>query len=221
MWDVYVYFFLIAASVVIWALKYRGLSPGVRALGVIQLITLVFEGYAAYLMVRKTVNLHIYHVLIPAQFLFYSYVYARELTGSNIKKAIFYAMPLYVGFAFLVLIGFQSSSEFNSYTRVGKNVLITCWALLYYKEVFLGLKVKRLVEEPMFWISTGLWFYSLGNVFVEGLMNHLLSQSSRWAETIYYVNVLLGLLLHLLFVVAFWVSGGKPGFSNGLFRTSH
>lgn len=203
MWDVYLYFLLILVAVGLWAITYRQLTSGLKLLGFILLLTLLVEGYAAYLLFQRTRNLHVYHVLIPVQYVLFSWLYYKELASRKAKKIVLVSVPLFLLAALISTLYLQTIREYNSYIRLLKNILLTCWPLLYYREVFIGLRVVRLTKEPMFWISTGLFFYSLGNFFVDGLMNYLLHLSQEWAQTLYWISTYLGLFLNGTFVVSF------------------
>jgi hypothetical protein len=78
------------------------------------------------------------------------------------------------------------------------------WILLYYRQLFIQLKIIKLEREPLFWISTGLLFYAFGSFFVEGLMKELIDYSLALASK-YYYNILIVLVsfLYVMFIVSF------------------
>jgi hypothetical protein len=102
-------------------------------------------------------------------------------------------------FAFTI----QPLNAYNSYAVIIKNSLLSIWILCYYRELFVLLHINRIEQEPLFWISTGVLFYSLGDFFVEGLMNYLISHSMDLAQKLYYIYYLLNILLYLTFIMAF------------------
>ncbi len=207
MWIIlYIYFFFLILSVFFWAYKYGDLKISLRIAGFTALATLLVDVYAAYLLSHDTNNNYLYHILIPIQYVLLSLMFYKELSAPIVRKSILSTLPIFIFAVVFITLRLQSIIEYSSYTRVLKNVLLACWCLLYYREVFLGLRINRLETEPMFWISTGLFFYSLGNVFVDGLMNYLLEQSRGWAKPIYYVNIFLGILLNITFLVSFLLS---------------
>ncbi|WP_066835864.1 hypothetical protein [Rufibacter ruber] len=210
MWSVYIYFAFLALSVVVWSLRFKHLDTPQKILGLCLAITLLVEAYAAHLMFQKINNSFLYHLLIPLQYLFLSGVFYVALSGKRIRRAILLTLPVYVVAVLIFFLTVQTILEYNSYARVLKNVLVVAWVLFYYREVFIGVKVSRLEREPMFWISTGLLFYSLGNVFVDGLMYYLIHQSYSWARPIYLINVFLGILLNLTFLISFLVKREPP-----------
>ncbi len=210
MWDIYVYFIQLALGLLLWALKFRHLPVGLKILGYTLLLTLLAEGYAAYLMFQRTTNFYLYHFLVPLQYTLFSCLFYSELKGGRARKTVLASIPLYLLVSSLILLLLQETSEVNTYARLLKNVLIICWAFLYCREIFLGLTVVQLEKEPMFWVSTGLFFYSLGNFFVEGLMNRILEVSYALAHALYFISIFLGLLLNITFLVAFALCGRSP-----------
>ncbi|MDX5483203.1 MAG: hypothetical protein LPK07_16100 [Hymenobacteraceae bacterium] len=203
MWVIYIHFALVLLPLVLWSVKYKDLGMDLRILGFAMAITLLVEGYAAYLVFQLTRNLYLYHLLIPIQYTLFSLVIYQALEGITARKTVLVSIPLYLLIVLLITLHLQTTTEFNSYARLMKNALLACWTLLYYREVFKGLRVIRLDREPMFWISTGLFFYSLGSFFVDGLMNYLLGLSYEIAHTLYYISVFLGYMLYITFLIAF------------------
>lgn len=203
MWEIYIHFSLVLLPLALCLFKYRALGADLRILGITIAVTLLIEGYAAYLVFQLTRNLYLYHLLIPIQYTLFSLVFYKALEGATSRKAILVSIPLYLLTVLLITLHLQTTSEFNSYARLIKNALLACWALLYYQEVFRDLRVARLDREPMFWISTGLFFYSLGSFFVDGFMNYLLALSYETAHTLYYISVFLGYMLYATFLIAF------------------
>ncbi|WP_242917390.1 hypothetical protein [Pontibacter liquoris] len=203
MWEVAIYFSLLSLNLLIWATSYRHLQPASRLLGLGLLLTLVVEGFAAYLMFHNIRNLYLYHFLTPLQYALFALVFYKVLTGTRLRQAVLASLPLYLAASTYFTLCLEGLSEYNSYALSLKNVLIVCWALGYYKEVFESLQVTRLTHEPMFWVSTGLFFYSLGSFFVDGLMNQLLSDSFELASALYYISIFLEYLLYITFLIAF------------------
>lgn len=174
-----------------------------RLLGYAILITFLFELYAVNLMFNMTRNLYVFHLLTPIQYALYALVFFKTLQDRKLQRFILLSIPLFFLAALLITFYLQPPSEFNAYTSSMKNVLLACWVLLYYKEVFTGLRIIRLSREPMFWVSTGLLFYSLGSFFLYGLMNHLLVKSYEIAHMLYYFSEFLGYILYITISIAF------------------
>lgn len=202
MWDIYFHFGFLLGALIVWGLKFRNFNLHLKLLGFVILATLLIEGYATILMLQRIRNLYLYHYLTPLQFSLFSYIFYLILEDSRSRKIILYSIPLYLLISFLLTLQVQGFSEYNSYALSLKNLLLTIWVLLYYRETFTSLKVVRLTRDPMFWISTGLLFYSLGSFFVDGLMHYVLGESFEMANALFYISIFLGYLLHGTFFIA-------------------
>jgi len=203
MWDIYLHFILALAALTIWGTSYRYLRTELKMLGYILFITLLFEGYSLYLMLQGIRNLYLFHILTPLQYALYSVLFYLVIREKRARRLILITIPLGVLASALITLFIQPPSEFNSYASSLKNILISCWVLLYYRDVFTQLNVIKLDREPMFWVSTGLFFNSLGSFFLFGLMNDLLEQSYELAHLLYYFSEFLGYVLFLTFAIAF------------------
>jgi hypothetical protein len=168
------------------------------------MITLPFELYGGYLQSFKLNNLFIYHVLVPVQYAIYSLIYYLRIDSGSIKKIILLSVFLVAAAALVLALTIQPLHSYNSYVIVLSNFLIVMWILLYYRQLFIQLKIIKLEREPLFWISTGLLFYAFGSFFVEGLMKELIDYSLALASK-YYYNILIVLVsfLYVMFIVSF------------------
>lgn len=237
MLDVYITLSFNVSILILFALKYPEASYEQKVLGFLFVVTLPFEAYGGYLQSFRVNNLFIYHVLIPVQYAFYALIYYQCIESTSVKKSILLSVPLVAAAAIGLAFTIQPVSSYNSYVIVLCNLLILAWIMIYYRQIFVQLKIIRLGPEPMFWISTGLLFYCLGSFFVEGLMKRLIEQSPQLA-TRYYYNIFMVLVsfLYIMFMIAFlgrdfftkyeraryvcttslWLSQAAPSFSCSL-----
>jgi hypothetical protein len=202
MWPIYVNFTLLLGNLFLWIIKFRYLRIELRIVGLALLVTCIFEALAAYLMLNGIRNLFLFHILTPFQYILYTLLFNRTIHNPLLRRITLYSIPLYLLITLLITLSIQKTSEFNSYALLLKNILIACWAIFYYRETFTTPKVSRLEKEPLFWISTGLLFYSLGSFFVDGLMNYMISQSYSLANKVYYVSLWLSYALYITFLIA-------------------
>lgn len=209
MWAALIHFSLLFLSISIGAVKYRYLRNELRLLGVLLFLTFLVEGYATYLMFRNTRNLYLYHILTPLQYIIYAFVFRIVIQTTWVKRLITLSAPAFLLTSLLVTLYVQGTAAYNSYGLMLKSFLITCWVLGYFVEVFAKLSLDRLETEPIFWVCTGLLFYSLGSFFLEGLMNYLLLQEHAYTLNLYYASLVMGYLLYSSFIVAFILE--KPG----------
>lgn len=208
MWDIVIHFGLLLINLLLWGARYRFLPPPLRLLGVPLALTLLVESYAAYLMWQLTRNLYLYHLLTPLQYTGYALVFFRALGPGRPAKAVLLSIPFFL-LASLLLSLLQGTGNFNSYAASLQHLLLTGCTLLYYHDVFTRLNIERLLTAPMFWVSTGILFNSLGKFCLYGMMNMLLAESFVLARLLYTVIGFLGYVLYLNFLIAFLLGSRK------------
>lgn len=203
MWEIYLNFILLGINIVLWWYKFHWLDSSLKLLGVLVLTTFIAEGYAFYLHQSNTNNLFIFHILVPSQYLICALIFYIEIQNRQIRKGVLGSCITLFVLAFAFAFSIQKLNEYNSYVAISKHFFLVLCILFYYRQIMVNVEMNNPLQEPMFWISTGLLFYSLGNFFIEGYMNILIEKSMEMARRLYFVNVLLGLFMYILFIIGF------------------
>lgn len=207
MLDVYLIISFEVVIICLFLLKIRQTTLEQKLVGALILVSFPFELYAGYIQSFKQNNLFIYHILTPIQYTFYAFIYYFAVHAESVKKIILFSVPVVILAGLALGFTIQPVTSYNSYTIILSNLFTIVWIFTYYRETFVQLKIIRLEREPLFWISTGLLFYSLGGFFVEGLMNYLIEQSPQLAPKFYYrITVVLVCFLHVMFIISFLCS---------------
>ena len=81
--------------------------------------------------------------------------------------------------------------------------------MLYFKEKLEETGNVALKKDPLFWITTGILFYFLGNVFVEALLNYLIKKEINIARSLYKKSYIFSYLLFILIITGFLVIPNK------------
>lgn len=121
-------------------------------------------------------NSWLYNISIPVEYIFYSFLFYKSYQSRLFKKIagiLFYAIPVGSLFNIVFIQGFFA---FN--TNI---LLVGCCVMIFLCCLFFADLFKRenefvLLREPMFWITTGLLFFNLGelsyNLFFDYLLVH-------------------------------------------------
>ena len=202
--DFYLIIFFLSLLAFVFFIKLKVATPDQNIIGLMVLVTLPFELYAGYLQANRTNNLFIYHLLVPIQYIFHSFIFYYYIESNKIKKIILFSIPVVIVTAIFLTFSIQPIEKYNSYVIVITSFFTCAWILIYYRQLFIQLTIINIEKEPLFWISTGLLVYSLGNFFVEGLMKELIEHSMEMAKWYYYnVYMLLLSFLYIMFIIAF------------------
>ncbi len=62
----------------------------------------------------------------------------------------------------------------------------------------------NLQSDPLFWINVGFLIYFIGNLFIKGLLNTLITNDKEMAKTIYGYGYFLEFLLFIQINIALY-----------------
>ena len=108
-------------------------------------------------------------------------------------------------FPMLVLLNMafiQGLTEFHSYTNALGSILTVFFCCLFFYELLLNPLEGELHKVPMFWISTGILFFYLGDLSFDLLYN-LLKNDAMGKDLFKSINNNLILILYSCFIIAF------------------
>jgi hypothetical protein len=90
-----------------------------------------------------------------------------------------------------------------------QGICTLCIVLLYFRDILVSKEILILTEEPIFWIATGVLFYTTGNLIATGFFHQMYAYSKPLALSMYKLNYVLNIIMSLLFGVAFVISTRK------------
>jgi hypothetical protein len=202
-WDFFVNFSLHILNVCLFIFLYKRANSFLKYVGLYVLITFLTEIAAAYYMFKKIPNHFLYHFLVPVQYVLLALAYKKVILNKLFVKIIKYSIPLFILFAILIGCFVQKITEYNSIVCAGKNFLLSVWALLYLLDLFFYYNKFVLWKAPEIWITLGLLISSLGNFFIEGLMNTMIKLSHNTALYFYLIGVCITYFFYFTITIAF------------------
>lgn len=78
--------------------------------------------------------------------------------------------------------------------------------LNYFRNIIFRNKLIYLSTEPLFWVATGILFYTTGNVIASGFYHQIYAYSKEMALTLYKLNYTLNVIMSIMFIIAFVIS---------------
>jgi hypothetical protein len=202
-WDYLLSFFLQAIIAVLFFSFYRWCNKALKIIGVAIVVNLIVELVAYIFALGGRNNLFIFHGLTIFQFCMLSLFYKHIIQYARVRIAVDIAIPLFILFAIINAVYFNPLNRYNSYALVIKHFFLSLLILTYFYQLLISNEVEIIQLNPYFWISSGLLIASLGNFFIEGLMNYLLSISNALATNFYLAGVVLTCLFYLCTIVSF------------------
>ena len=151
-------------------------------------------------------NLYLIHFFIPIEMILLSWIFhlnLKEWLPNNLIPGI---ILIFVIGSILNSIFIQPLSEFNSNALYTQAIIIISYSLLYLYKVFTDLKIEKLTQEGMFWLSIAVLVYFSGTMFLYLSINYLMEKISR--DSLIFLYSLIQSVCHFieysLFTIAIW-----------------
>jgi hypothetical protein len=149
-------------------------------------------------------NAWLYNISTTLEFLFYAYIFRQSLQNKAYKNLAFWFILIYPLAVLTNMLFVQGFFWFHSYTMVLGSFFMLIFCCLFFYEVFLNPLELELHREPMFWISTGILFFYLGDFSYNLYYNILTKYGLDTGRNLFLsINNNLNLVLYSCFTIAF------------------
>lgn len=200
----YIFFFILYITLIGFIIQRKRLNYALKVTFAYLVVFAIVNTLAMYLRVALgiTNNLFLFHLFTPIEYILVCLIYYRSFEESFYKKGILWSM---CGFAIVcLLLSFfvEDWQMNNSYAKIIESLLITVCILLYFRQLLSADKVVNFNNDPLVWVSLGLLTYFIGNLFIEGLFNLLVSRNRTMANDLYTYTYLFEFNLFLQINIA-------------------
>lgn len=170
------------------------------------LLTEIAGTYYAYTYNKTAIGF--YNTWNIVNFLFYSSFFYSMITGKIRKKAIKLFILLYLIITILYSLKYQNFF-YTSYvnTKIVGNIFLIITILMFFHEILESKKVLNLNQYLFFWISLGVFIYSIGFIPV-----FIIAKYISFSGVFRYVSYGLNIVVSLCFITGFIIS--KKEFNN-------
>jgi len=158
--------------------------------------------YISVILLQK--NAWLYNISTTVEFVFYAHIFLLTLHTPDFKKLAAWFMPVYPLLVLLNLVFIQGFTQFHSYTMVLGSVVMIVLCCLFFYELLLNPVEEELRKDPMFWISTGILFFYLGDLSYNLLFNLVQKHAGHMSTKLFIsINNNLILILYSCFIMGF------------------
>jgi len=165
-------------------------------------LSLVIEIIAIYLVSIGAKNYILYSAFGIIEFAFFLYVLSEIIKKKSVRRLIRITLVLNALISASNILFFQT----NTYTSISYSfgsLLLVVFCIYYFFELFRYPKFIRLINEPSFWICSGLLFYYCCSFPLLGLTTLLSYTPPLLVRNAYILLIVLNSLLYTLFIIAF------------------
>lgn len=164
------------------------------------------ETGALAIMLAGHTNMYLQNVQSLIDILFFGVAYAYVLHGLKCRTTLVVSATLSLASALL----FFDASDISPVNQIAARLFAIVVVLLFFNDLLSQLRVMRLFQYPMFWISAGLLLYATGTFLIALFSRLLVSGMMTNPDATYdfFWDMQQGLfILFCLFASAgFWVS---------------
>ncbi len=148
-------------------------------------------------------NLVLYNFFTTFEFCFYLWLLSRIVEGITIKKVIKTSIIIYALLAIINILFIQKMQTFHTVTYSLGCLLIVIFCIYYFFELFKIPKSLNLINNPAFWICSGLLFFYCCGFPLYGLINSWQDISRLVVDNFNEIVTILNIFLYSLFTIAF------------------
>ena len=166
-------------------------------------LTLLVEFLCQYLANKRIHTISIVSDFSVIETCFYMWVLKNIIKSENVKRVISYLIVGFPVLAFLNILFLQGINSYNTITySLGCSFLIFL-SIYYFFELFKLHYAVKLIEDPSFWICTGLLFFYCVTFPVFVCVNLMKNFPEKFANLIGVVLAITNIILYSLFCIAF------------------
>jgi hypothetical protein len=154
--------------------------------------------YSANHFFHKKNNNIIYIILTGTTFCFFALILEQFL---SFKFRFYNRIVMIIAVLFFIAnaIWWEGISLFNSYSSAASNLILTAYCVYYYKLQLENLQVIFVEKLPSFWIVSGIFIYSAGNIFLFSMYNSLAQNHYFFTYEMWDINIILILIMNISF----------------------
>ena len=157
-----------------------------------------------YLHVLQKVATWVFHIYQPIEYGLLALYFYGIIQQPQVRKVILITIPLVLVCNILNATIGQGIDKLSTYTFLLSAFLFCTWAVIYLWQTIQSPNESFILQNPNFWICTGVLFFYGGSFFQMGLANYLGQTNPSIAEFLYQlINHLLNVVMYGLFTYGF------------------
>lgn len=192
---IYVEIIAFCISVVFWS-RLRGSK--LHLLPFYLLFIVVVELFARYLIreLGHKKNGWLYNISIPAEYIFFLYLFFLHYTSVMLKRLAKYTITLFSLFIITILLIVGSVYSFNTIFLKAGSLIMIIFSILYFYDLLISDRLISPLKEPFFWICSGLLIFNVGEFAYISLSNTLFQDWTNFRSLVKQIN---GNLIYILY----------------------
>lgn len=191
------------------ALGWKRLDKGLRYFVILLLLVLLTELTAFFgLSAFNIPNLLVYNIFTGAEYLFLILMFTSWLDSRRLNRILQGSIPIFL--VVWIAANYAFKPFFEQYYTLLLSIESVFFVILSVLALVREMRDSRvlLVDNPIFWIASGVLVYFAGNLFVFTLMGTIIKNTDIEPHHIYLIHTVLNLTKNVLFSIGFLATGG-------------
>jgi hypothetical protein len=198
-------------SLIAWIANQQNLyTPPLRSFVWLILFNLVVEAIGLTMRNHGVANAWLYNLYILIEFTFFNWLYYEAIFEKKLKRIIRVVSLLFPVLFLVNEFWIQGFHIFNTYGYIVGALIVLVWVAMYFIQLLNRPLQPTALVQPLFWISTGLLFFYLGNIPFYGMINYLMEVYPDTLQRYFIIVHLLIMVKFILFGVGFICSRTNP-----------
>lgn len=148
-------------------------------------------------------NVELYNIFNCIEISFFIWMIREIIRGKTAKKSILFVVVIFPIGSLINTFFIQGLDSFSSLNVALGSLIIVVLCIYYFYELFLMPHFVNLLQQPSFWICTGLLFFYACSFPVFGFTNFVGSLPRVFRHNFAFLLNVLNLLLYSMFSIAF------------------
>lgn len=198
-----------AASFIFWKKLKRSLLSVFPIYLVFIVISELIGMYFRVMNMRNANKAYYTYVVIPAEFLFFFWLFYNSFKNSRFKTLPIISTGIYLT-SWIIDKAILSTKQFwfYSFSYTVGNLLLLVLTFRFFIVLVTSDAILNFKENMLFWICCGLLLFYLGTFPYYGLLNIIAHNDQELHITYWYLTQVLNCVMYLMFTLSFIL--GKP-----------
>ena len=203
-------FFLSAYTVIFplvlgW-LGWKKQERGMRVFFILLCLVVISET-TAFLTSYTESNLLVYDIFTAVEYAFLMLMFGSWYEENTFRRGMMWSVPVFIAIWITAKFILKETGEFDSVFLSIESVVFVFLSVLTLAKEMRDSNVL-LVDNPRFWVSSGVLVYFAGNLFLFALIEQVLQPSMQRYHGAWLIHTALNVTKNILFALGFLSTGG-------------
>lgn len=199
--------FTVVVPLVLGLIGYRKLSPALRYFVYLLAFTLFTEVTGLVLSRIKIENLWVYNTYTAVEYTLLIMMFTSLLEGKRLRRILLWSIPVFIVIWGLATFLLTVSDQFHSIFLSIESVVFVFIAVMTLVKEMRDSSVL-LVDNPVFWVSSGVLVYFAGNLLVFTFIDQLLKDTEVGMLSAWVIHAAMNVSKNIIYSIGFLSTGG-------------